>query len=205
MQTCSFVKTVCHFLTSCKPHKWTDCFYSEFTKGGIFITYNKLSQIDCDILLEHLRKAWGKSKKAMWWSTRSTTISDLTETAPIQTKALQNVSRSGSAMWQLWSNSSITHMFWNCPNISNIWSVFQLLFEVLKKKTLEQDPILAIIGVCSDKELAKGLRTVLETMVFLALRLILPNWKQKNPPHCSTLPTIGKYQIFTKKKTKKFY
>ncbi len=87
---------------------------------------------------------------------------------------------------------SLGQMFWSCPKISNYWiSVFQLLSEVLGKQ-LDPDPILAVFGVSSDNmDLSKNQHIMLGFVSLLARRLILLNWKQKDPPHCSALIKNG--------------
>lgn len=81
-------------------------------------------------------------------------------------------------------------MFWSCPNISTYWTkIFQTLSEVLQKQ-LKPDTILAVFGVkVATTELSNKQYVLICFVTLLAQRLILLNWKQKNPPTHSTLLT----------------
>lgn len=166
-----------------------------------------MSQLECDVSLEHLRTAWQDDLGidiADWqWEEAQERVHSSSlciRHGLIQFKILHRLHLSKLKLSKRFSSvdpicdrcrqtpASLGHMFWNCPNIHNYWiSVFQLLSKVLEKP-LDPDPILAIFGASSDiVELSKNQCIVLGVITLLAHRLILLNWKQKNPPHCSVL------------------
>ena len=178
-----------------------------FIKGGISIIYHKLSQLEGDVSLEHVRAAWQEDLEldiADWqWEEAQERVHSSSlciRHGLIQFKILHRLHLSKLKLSKMFSSvdplcdrcsqtpASLGHMFWKCPNIRNYWiSVFQLLSEVLGKP-LDPDPIMAIFGVNSDNvKLSKKQCMVLGAVTLLARRLILLNWKQKNPPSCSAL------------------
>lgn len=74
-------------------------------------------------------------------------------------------------------------MFWSCPSLYNFWSsIFQSL-SAIPGKTLQPDPLIAIFGVISNEmNLSRLHKDAIAFASLHARRLILLNWKGKNPP-----------------------
>lgn len=86
--------------------------------------------------------------------------------------------------------ASLAHMFWTCPSITTYWvKIFQSLSEILQEN-IKPDPVLALFGVGSaamELILSNNQKNVICFVTLLARRIILLNWKQKNPPAFQTL------------------
>lgn len=82
-----------------------------------------------------------------------------------------------------YSPVSLGHMFWSCPSLYGFWSsIFQSL-SAIPGKTLQPGPLIAIFGVVSDElKLSRLHKNAITFASLNARRLILLNWKGKNPP-----------------------
>lgn len=82
-----------------------------------------------------------------------------------------------------YSPVSLGHMFWSCPSLYDFWSsIFQSL-SVISGETLQPDPLIAIFGVARDElKLSHLHKNAIAYASLHARRLILLNWKAKNPP-----------------------
>lgn len=78
-------------------------------------------------------------------------------------------------------------MFWTCPNIATYWSkIFKTLSDIFKKQ-LPIDPVMALFGVATVKQLNNKQICALSFITLLARRHILLNWENKAPPTHSAL------------------
>lgn len=82
-----------------------------------------------------------------------------------------------------YSPVSLGHMFWSCPSLYDFWSsIFQSL-SAISGETLQPDPLIAIFGVARDElKLSHLHKNAIAYASLHARRLILLNWKAKNPP-----------------------
>lgn len=82
-----------------------------------------------------------------------------------------------------YSPVSLGHMFWSCPSLHNFWSPIFHSLSAIPGKTLQADPLTAIFGIVRDElELSRLHRNAIAYALLHARRLILLNWKGKNPP-----------------------
>lgn len=79
--------------------------------------------------------------------------------------------------------ATLAHTFWSCPNIVPYWiKIFDMMSDVCQVR-LCPAPVLALFGAPSAMlELSSKQKTVIRFVTVLSRRLILLNWKNKNPP-----------------------
>lgn len=75
------------------------------------------------------------------------------------------------------------HMFWSCPSLYGFWTLIFQSLSAIPGKTLQPDPLIAIFGVVKDElKLSRLHKNAIAFASLHARRLILLNWKGKNPP-----------------------
>ncbi|KAI9999558.1 hypothetical protein NQD34_018412 [Periophthalmus magnuspinnatus] len=171
-------------------------------KGTISKMYQDLSQIDCMITLDHLKEAWSTDlainiTEDQWWEAqiRVHSSSVCSRHGLIQFKILHRLHLSKQRLARMFPGvdpscercgrdpASLSHTFWECPNITLYWTrIFETLTVILKTP-IPMDPITALFGVPpANVNLNSKQKNILSYVTLLARRLILLNWKNKNPP-----------------------
>lgn len=118
--------------------------------------------------------------------TRAFAVENSTSITFIQTKTFQDVLRSVSPCDRCGrcgqAPASLSHTFWNCPNIIPYWTkIIDTLSEILKVR-LPLDPVMSLFGVVPiDLSPNSSQINVICFVLLMARRLILLNWKNKSP------------------------
>lgn len=171
-------------------------------KGSVSKVYNNLAEIDCTTSLDHIKDAWNEDfgldiTREQWSEAQERVHSSSVciRHGLLQFKILHRLHLSKQRLSRMfpgvdascercgYAPASLSHTFWNCPNITLYWSkIIKTLSEIFKI-TLPIDPIMSLLGVVpADINLNSAQVNVLCFVMLLARRLILLNWKNKIPP-----------------------
>ncbi len=75
-----------------------------------------------------------------------------------------------------------THIFWDCPKLTNFWNNIQKEIKQILSININLDPALAILGIFSDDSIDRNLIYLIRILLITAKKMITASWLEPRPP-----------------------